>query len=43
MTLSGGECQLQPDFAAALLDGAHKRGYNTAIETAFNVPWSFCV
>ena len=42
MTLSGGECQLQPDFAAALLDGAHKRGINTAIETAFNVPWSFC-
>ena len=42
MTLSGGECQLQPDFAAALLAGAHKRGINTAIETAFNVPWSFC-
>jgi pyruvate formate lyase activating enzyme len=42
MTLSGGECQLQPDFAAALLAGAHERGINTAIETAFNVPWSFC-
>ena len=42
MTLSGGECQLQPDFAAALLKGAHERGFNTAIETAFNVPWSFC-
>ena len=42
MTLSGGECQLQPDFAAALLEGAHERGFNTAIETAFNVPWSFC-
>ncbi len=42
MTLSGGECQLQPDFAAALLEGAHERGINTAIETAFNVPWSFC-
>jgi pyruvate formate lyase activating enzyme len=42
MTLSGGECQLQPDFAAALLKGAHERGINTAIETAFNVPWSFC-
>ena len=41
MTLSGGECQLQPDFAAALLAGAHQRGINTAIETAFNVPWSF--
>ncbi len=41
MTLSGGECQLQPDFAAALLEGAHQRGINTAIETAFNVPWAF--
>jgi len=41
MTLSGGECQPQPDFTAALLAGAHKRGINTAIETAFNVPWAF--
>jgi pyruvate formate lyase activating enzyme len=41
MTLSGGECQLQPDFAAALLEGAHERGINTAIETAGNVPWHF--
>jgi pyruvate formate lyase activating enzyme len=41
MTLSGGECQLQPDFAAALLEGAHGRGINTAIETAFNVPWAY--
>jgi pyruvate formate lyase activating enzyme len=41
MTLSGGECQLQPDFAAALLAGAHQRGINTAIETASNVPWEF--
>ena len=40
MTLSGGECQLQADFAAGLLAGAHQRGINTAIETAFNVPWS---
>ena len=40
ITLSGGECQLQADFAAALLSGAHARGINTAIETAFNVPWS---
>lgn len=42
ITLSGGECQLQADFAAALLAGAHQRGINTAIETAFNVPWSHC-
>jgi len=40
MTLSGGECQLQADFAAALLEEAHQRGINTAIETASNVPWS---
>jgi len=41
MTLSGGECLLQPDFCAALLEGAHDRGINTAIETAGNVPWAF--
>jgi pyruvate formate lyase activating enzyme len=41
LTLSGGECLLQPDFSAALLDGAHQRGINTAIETACNVPWAF--
>ncbi len=40
ITLSGGECQLQADFAAALLAEAHRRGINTAIETAFNVPWT---
>jgi pyruvate formate lyase activating enzyme len=40
ITLSGGECQLQADFAAALLAEAHRRGINTAIETAFNVPWA---
>jgi pyruvate formate lyase activating enzyme len=41
MSISGGELMLQPDFSAALLEGAHKRGINTAIETACNVPWSF--
>ena len=41
ITLSGGECLLQPDFSAALLEEAHKRGMNTAIETACNVPWRF--
>ncbi len=40
ITLSGGECQLQADFATALLAEAHRRGINTAIETAFNVPWA---
>ena len=41
ITLSGGECLLQPDFSAALLKEAHARGINTAIETACNVPWKF--
>jgi pyruvate formate lyase activating enzyme len=40
ITLSGGECLLQPDFSAALLAGAHERGMHTAIETAGNVPWT---
>jgi pyruvate formate lyase activating enzyme len=40
ITLSGGECMLQPDFSAALLKGAHERGFNTAVETACNVPWA---
>jgi pyruvate formate lyase activating enzyme len=39
--VSGGECLLQPDFCAALLEEAHARGMNTAIETACNVPWAF--
>ncbi|MDS4068047.1 MAG: glycyl-radical enzyme activating protein [Candidatus Competibacter sp.] len=41
ITLSGGECLLQPDFSAALLAEARRRGINTAIETAGNVPWRF--
>jgi pyruvate formate lyase activating enzyme len=41
MTISGGEVMLQPDFAAAMLQEAHNRGLNTAIETACNAPWSF--
>lgn len=41
LTLSGGECLLQPDFSATLLEEAHRRGFNTAIETAGNVPWAF--
>jgi pyruvate formate lyase activating enzyme len=41
ITLSGGECMLQADFSAALLAEAHKRGINTAVETAGNVPWEF--
>lgn len=41
ITLSGGECTAQPDFSTALLAEAHKRGINTAIETAGNVKWEW--
>jgi len=41
LTLSGGECALQPEFSAALLAEAHRRGIDTAIETAGNVPWEY--
>lgn len=41
ITLSGGECMLQSDFSAALLEGAHSLGINTAVETAGNYPWEF--
>ncbi|MBQ9860357.1 MAG: glycyl-radical enzyme activating protein [Clostridia bacterium] len=33
LTLSGGECLAQPDFASALLQAAHEEGLNTAIES----------
>lgn len=33
LTLSGGECMAQPDFACALLEAAKDRGLNTAVET----------
>jgi pyruvate formate lyase activating enzyme len=39
ITLSGGECLLQPEFSAAILEEARARGVNTAIETAGNVAW----
>ena len=39
ITLSGGESMCQPDFAEALLEEAHNRGINTAIETTACVPW----
>ena len=41
VTISGGECLLQPDFTAAILRLAHERGIHTAIETAGNVPWEY--
>ncbi len=39
MTLSGGETMCQPDFAEALLMGAHERGINTAVETTACAKW----
>lgn len=33
MTLSGGECLMQPDFSGALLRAARESGINTAIES----------
>jgi glycyl-radical enzyme activating protein len=39
ITLSGGECLMQPEFSAALLAEARRRGLDTAIETAGSVPW----
>lgn len=39
ITLSGGESMCQPDFAVALLEEAHERGINTAIETTACVKW----
>ncbi len=33
VTLSGGECLVQSDFAAAILRACHDRGINTAIES----------
>lgn len=41
ITLSGGETLVQPEFSAALLAEARRRGIHTAIETAGNVPWRF--
>ena len=39
LTLSGGECMGQPDFACALLEAAMENGLNTAIETTLAVDW----
>ena len=39
MTLSGGECLCQPEFAAALLRAAKERGISTAIESMACAKW----
>lgn len=38
VTLSGGECLCQPEFALAILKACHERGISTAIETAGYAP-----
>ena len=40
LTVSGGECMLQPDFLESLLKAAKRKGIHTAVDTAGNVPWS---
>lgn len=39
VTLSGGECLLQADFCAALLQKCKEVGIHTCIETALFAPW----
>jgi len=39
VTLSGGECLLQPDFAAEILRLAKENGITTAVDTCGYVPW----
>ena len=39
LTLSGGECLGQPEFAAALLEAAHEAGITTAIESTAFAPF----
>ena len=38
VTLSGGECLAQPDFAVSLLKSLKKKGINTAVDTCGCVP-----
>lgn len=40
MTVSGGDCELQPDFTEELLKEAHKQGISTAVEITGAFPWS---
>lgn len=40
VTCSGGECMLQSDFLLEFLSECKKRGINTAVDTAGNVPFS---
>jgi len=39
VTVSGGECLLQVDFVASVLEKCRRRGIHTAIETSLFAPW----
>lgn len=39
VTISGGECLLQPDFVVGVLEGCRQRGIDTAIETSLFATW----
>lgn len=39
MTISGGECMLNPDFVAELLEKCRRANIHTAVDTAGCVPW----
>ncbi|MBW1635714.1 MAG: glycyl-radical enzyme activating protein [Deltaproteobacteria bacterium] len=39
VTVSGGECLLQPDFVAGVLGECRRRGIDTAVETSLFAPW----
>jgi len=39
MTISGGDCEMQPEFTVALLKAAHEQGIHTAVEITGAFPW----
>lgn len=41
VTFSGGECMLQIDFLAEMLEKCKSEKIETAVDTAGNVPWSY--
>lgn len=40
VTFSGGECLLQPEFVAHMLQRLKEQGVTTAVDTCGNVPWA---
>lgn len=39
ITISGGDCEMQPEFTVALLETAHEQGIHTAVEITGAFPW----